>query len=259
MYNRPNQKIYRGLWILLVLILCFGPVATVSAHYYTLSECPEEIKDTIAAQLIPGLLVLDYRSEYLGQIVPHIKLMIDTDKDSRLSDAEIDSFSSRYKTRLNMELESHTVALDTASIYFTCVQVEFPSIQQDSLLAPSLQVRMRFQTAIDSCTSGEHHLSIPPKMFFVNGSLLISLAQEEVEFSREQEKAIGRVLQFKMHTTDPFRFVSAFPGYIRRKAEMVTLSGVFYDQTLLQMHESSYPKMRISFSVKEGHESRHYQ
>ncbi|MBN1543179.1 hypothetical protein JW992_13635 [candidate division KSB1 bacterium] len=223
----------------------------VSGHYYNLSECPEEIKDNIIAQLVPGVIVLDYRSEYLGQIVPHIKKLIDRNEDSLLSDSELADFIGQYQLRLNRALEQTPVTLKSSPVYFSAVHIDFPSIQQDSLLAPSLQVHMRFHAEIDHTTPGAYELLIPPKLFFVNGSLLITLAREMAEFTSEQEKAIGRILQFKMHTTDPFRFVSAFPGYVRGKDDLVTISGVFYDKTLLQMQEDRYPPMRIKFTVAE--------
>lgn len=242
------------IYILLILISLGLPDKTF-AHAYNLSECPEEIKDTITGQLLPGLIILEYRSDYLGQIVPHIKMMIDTDQDSVLSPAEIEKFISDYKLRLNQTLPEMEVTLDGSSIHFEVTQVAMPTIQQDSLLAPFLSIKMQFQVVLDAPSPGEHELLIAPKFFFANGSLLIKMAQERVQFTAEQEKAIGRVLQIKMHTTQPIRFISAFPGYVRRDQDLVTISGIFYDKTLLEIEEPKYPKMKIKFNVKEYHES----
>lgn len=249
--NRPGV-VFSGIpCYILLFMLGLGLCTTTFAHYYNLSECPEEIKDSITAQLIPGLILLEYRSDYLGQIVPHIKMMIDANQDSMLSDAEIDEFISVYKKRLTRKLKEIEVNLDSAAIHFTAVQVNFPTIQQDSLLAPALSVRMQFQATFDLPDAGQKELIIAPKLFFANGTLLINMAREQAQFTPEQEQAIGRVLQIKMHTSQPFRFVSAFPGYVRGNDDLVTISGIFYDQTLLQIEESKYPKMKIKFNVKK--------
>ena len=251
MMNCPGTARSGNFFYVLVILIGFGLHQTAFAHAYNLSECPEEIKDTITAQLIPGLIRLDYRSEYLGQIVPHIKMMIDSNQDSVLSEAEIDQFVSEYNSQLNRALETIEVRLDSTVIHFSAVQVKFPGIQQDSLLAPNLVVQMQFQAVFAPPNAGEHTLFIAPKLFFANGTLLVKMAREQAQLSPEQEQAIGRVLQIKMHTSEPFRFISAFPGYVRGDDDLVTISGIFYDQTLLQIEESKYPKMKIKFKLNE--------
>ncbi len=248
---KPNfGSILLGFCFLLILLLAVPPQKSM-AHYYNLSECPEEIKDRIIIQLIPGLFIIDYKSEYLGQIVPHIKKMIDVDEDTVLQNHEIDYFIADYKEKLNQNLAEIHVNLDTFRIFFKLVDMKMPTIQQDSLLAPLLQIRMRFQADIESVASGRHKIHIDPKLFFVNGSLLISEAKKRVQFTDEQGKAMGRVLQIKMYAGQPFQFESVFPGYIRGNKEMVTISGIFYDKTLLKIEQNKYPDMRIEFSAKK--------
>ncbi len=243
-----SGSVLPAICFLLLLVLAL-PQKSV-AHYYNLSECPEEIKDRIIIQLIPGLFIIEYQSEYLGQIVPHIKKMIDVDEDSVLQSHEINSFISDYKEKLNQNLSAIHVNMDSSRIFFKLVDMNMPAIQQDSLLSPLLQIRMRLQAGIDTVAPGNHEINIDPKLFFANGSLLIDKAKKRVQFTDKQEKAIGRVLQIKMYTSQPFQFESAFPGYVKGNKDMVTISGIFYDKTLLKIEKEKYPDMRIGFSAK---------
>jgi len=113
-------------------------------------------------------------------------------------------------------------------------------------LAP---LRLRMVFVIDSCqlAEGEQELVADPRLFFRSGNLLIDLAKERVAFTEEQERAIGRLLQLRVIAAPAISFLSCYPGYIKREMDMVLISGVFYDQTLLRMREGQYPKLRIRF------------
>ena len=78
-------------WILLVLwhLTAYG-------HGYLFSESNEEMRDNILIEINQEFMLIQYESVYLGQIAPHIRLMIDSDSDGILTRDEIDRFFILY-------------------------------------------------------------------------------------------------------------------------------------------------------------------
>jgi len=206
------------------------------------------MKDTIWIYVQPENIILQYESEYLGQIAPHIRNMIDSNSDSSLTRAEADSFFSRYKKSLNQNLQTIPLFLEQIFFPLKLIEVSIPTMDTDTLLAP-LHFKMVFIVDSVNIEQGKYELVIDPRLLFSNGDKLIEMAKEEADFTNEQEQAIARFMQIKVLASDSITFTSTFPGYIKKDKKSVHIYGIFYDETILQIQNSQYPKIRIKFSL----------
>jgi hypothetical protein len=231
--------------IFLAVLLSFS---LLQAHGYVFSKANDEMRDNIRIDVSPGSMTIMYQSLYLGQIAPHIRLMIDTNGDEQLTDAEIDTFFAGYKRSLNQLLLRMPIELDGKSAQVRLVDVFATTLQTDSLLAP-FQIQMLFMVEKVQIGQGEHELVIDPRVLFENGSFFIDLARERVEFTESQVEAIGRFLQVSVYGSEKMKFISTYPGRLKKGDKMVFIYGVFYDDTVLGIDSSQAYKFRIKFTA----------
>lgn len=231
-----------------LLLLLFGllPLYRLESHSYKFSQTSEEMKDKVWIYIQPEQITIQYESEYLGQIAPHIRIMIDSNTDSILTTEELNKFFSNYKKLINTTLQSFPLSVGTKPSIVKLVDIQTPTIQTDSLLAP-FKIRMIFTINDLKMDQGKHELVIDPKLFFLNGNQFINMAKRRVNFTDKQEQAIGRFLQIKIFASESILFTSTFPGYIRKDKRSIFIYGVFYDETILRIKNSLYPKLRVKF------------
>lgn len=224
------------------------PLCSLKGHGYIFSETNEEMKDQIWIYVQPEQITIQYESEYFGQIAPHIRNMIDTNTDSILATEEVKNFFVDYKKSINDTLQNLPLFIGTKPSAIQLSDILTPTIQTDTLLAP-FKTRMIFTVTDLSIEPGEHELVIDPKILFLNGNQFIKMAKERVDFTDEQEKAIGRFLQLKIFAEGSILFTSSYPGYIKKDKKSVHIYGVFYDETILRIKNSQYPKLRVKFKL----------
>ncbi|MCI0514698.1 hypothetical protein L0128_15900 [candidate division KSB1 bacterium] len=226
-------------WLLIVRLL---------AHGYMFSQTNEEMKDRIEITIESQRLTVRYDSEYLGQIAPHIRNMIDQNRNLILTRPEIDAFFSRYRAILNETCARNPLYLNQKQIYLKNIECSAPRLLSDSLLAP-FNIQMTFSLSKVNLAPGGHEFEIDPKLFFLNGNVFIEMAKKEVEFTPEQEKALARFLDVRVFAGASVQFMSTFPGYIKKDKKSVFIYGVFYDESILQIQNLQYPKIKIKFQV----------
>jgi hypothetical protein len=218
----------------------------LAAHGYRFSQTPEEMRDQVWVHVDPTLITVQYESLYLGQLAPHIRNMIDTNADTVLSAAEVEDFFTEFARSLNDLLQQEPLRIGGRRSRMRLVECEAPGLLADSLLAP-LRLRMVFLVESGQLSPGDHDLEADPRLFFICGNHFIDLAKERVAFTDEQERAIGRLLQLRVIGSPSISFLSTYPGYIKRDLDMVVISGVFYDETVLRIRKGKYPKLKIRF------------
>jgi hypothetical protein len=206
------------------------------------------MKDNVLIEIYQNFMLIHYQSIYLGQIAPHIRLMIDKNSDEYLSKNEIDAFFSDYKELVNQKLSEQQLLLDEKPLRLNCVTAISPMLSSDSLLAPFM-VEMVFSIRDFELQNGENELVIDPLVIFEAGNQYLRMAKNRVEFTQEQEKAIGRFLQINVVGDENISFVSTYPGRIRKKDKMAQIYGVFYEKTPLLDTGKNYPLIRIKFKV----------
>ncbi len=231
-----------------IILLSLLPFSFLQAHGYVFSKANDEMRDDIRIDVYPGYMTIMYQSIYLGQLAPHIRLMIDTNGDEQLTKAEIDTFFAGYKNSLNKLLETMPIDLDGKPAHVRLVNIFANTLETDSLLAP-FRIQMLFSVDAVEIQQGEHELVIDPKILFENGSFFIDMAKRRVEFSEKQVKAIGRFLQVSVYGSDGMHFISTYPGRLKKGDKMVFIYGVFYDDTILGIDSSQAYKFRIKFKV----------
>jgi hypothetical protein len=121
-------------------------------------------------------------------------------------------------------------------------------MMEDSLLAP-LRLDIVIAAANFYLDKGDHELVIDPKTLFESSTHFLRLAEDKVDFTLEQEKAIGRFLQINVIGNDNFTFTSSNPGRIRQNEKMAQIYGVFFEDTPLINEEQTYPSIHIKFTV----------
>lgn len=219
------------------------------SHDYRFAQTPEEMRDQVWVHVDPSLVTIQYESLYLGQIAPHTRCMIDTDADGVLTEHEAKAFFSAFGEGLDQLLRQEQLTIDGRTFRVRLLDCDAPGLFQDSLLAP---LRWRMVLTADSCalTPGMHEMTADPRLFFLGGNLLIDMAKERVALTEAQERAIGRLLQIKVVGSPSISFVSTYPGYIKRGSDMVLISGVFYDETVLRIRKGQYSTLRIRFTFQ---------
>jgi len=237
----------KRLKISLLLLFGLSPLCRLEGHGYIFSKTVEEMRDQIAIFVESEQIMIQYESEYLGQIAPHIRIMIDANADSVLTTEEVNIFFAKYQKLIDETLPILPLFIDAAPATIELIDILAPTIQTDSLLAP-FKIGMIFKIKNLKIEPGEHELVIDPKLLFSNGDNFIQMAKKSVEFTDEQEKAIGRFLQIKLFTADSILFTSSYPGYIKKDKKSVFIHGVFYDETILRIKNSQYPKLRVRFT-----------
>lgn len=225
----------------------FGMIE-VHGHGYVFSETYEEMKDQIEIHLTSGQFTFRYESEYLGQLAPHIRNMIDTNLDRILTSAEVNQFFAEYRAALDISTQQLPFYINQKPATIQIVDISAPTILTDSLLAP-FRINMTLRASGLNLKAGQYELLIDPKLFFLNGNQFIDMAKKRVEFTDAQEAEIGRFLQIKVIASEPIQFISTFPGYIREDEKKIFIHGVFYDKTILRIQNLQYPKLRIRFKI----------
>lgn len=233
-------------FLIFFFFLLILPLNWAESHGYKFSETREEMKDDIRIDIYPECLTILYESEYFGQIAPHIRNMIDVNSDTILIKEEVDNFFAEYKKSINETLQNLPLCIGKKQFSIKLVDIFASSILTDSLLAP-LRVGLFFVVNDLMIEQGENELVIDPKLLFQKGNQFIQMAKERVAFTDEQEKAIGRYLQLRIFTSEPIQFTSSYPGRIKKDKKMAYIFGVFYDETILHINNSNYPKIRIKF------------
>ena len=218
------------------------------AHGYVFSKANEEMREEINLQISRNIILMKYESTYFGQIAPHIRNMIDTDADTILTEVEIDSFFQFYKDTFNKQFENTGFEIGSQPVHLHLATVLSPRLQSDSLLAP-FNVQLIFTLTGFDLTAGEYDLYIDPKVLFEGGNHFVHLAKELVAFTRDQEQAIGRFLQLGMTGDLDVQFISTYPGRLKKHGKMVSIYGVFYDNTLLKLGPSNYQKIHVRFKI----------
>lgn len=238
------MKFLHKFTILFALWLLSG--SALYSHGYIFSQTNEEMKDQITIFLKTNEMTICYESEYLGQLAPHIRNMIDINEDLTLTQEEINHFFLYYKNSLNQALLDLPLTFAAQKVPIQLRDIQAPWLASDSLLAP-FNIKMTFILPKLTIPTGEQELIIDPRLLFMNGNHFISLAKKQVDFTDEQERAIGRFLSVKIFADGPIRFTSTFPGYIKKDKKSVHIFGVFYDDTVLRINQSQYPKLKIKF------------
>ncbi|NOX38216.1 MAG: hypothetical protein GXO78_11860 [Calditrichaeota bacterium] len=227
-----------------------GALATLQAHGYIFKYAREEMQDDIRIQVMNNRIQISYQSVYMGQIAPHVRLMIDSNQDTYFSAEEIQSFFNQVRERVNQQLRGFRVQLNQSPLTVQLVQIDSPTLLVDSLLAP-LTLEMNFRVEGFDLTDGLYELRFDPRIFFVVGSEIVQLAKALVEFTDDQEKAIARYVQIRVTGNGAIRFLNTYPGRLRHSGKMVYIFGVFYDKTVLQIQEGQFPDFRFQFLVGE--------
>ncbi len=243
-----NNYHRRVIGIFITAILLMTPEKGLFAHGYLFSMTNEEMRDNIEIEVNRNFLLIRYESLFLGQIAPHVRLMIDSDADNRVTRTEIDQFFSLYKESLNNEEIRSTLLIDGNPVKLQLVAAFGPTLTKDSLLAP-LYTELLFSISEFELAAGAHDLVIDPRILFESGTHFLRLARQKVEFTVEQEKAIGRFLQIQMKGGDGIVFTSTYPGRLKNKENMAQIYGVFFDKTPLESAKDDYPPIRVTFRV----------
>ena len=238
---------YRNILFFLLVVLI--PLFRLEAHNYKFSETNEEMKDQVWIYVQPEQITIQYKSEYLGQIAPHIRNMIDTDADSVLKAEEVNNFFVKYKKTIKKNLQKVPLFLNNKKHTIKLTEISTPTILTDSLLAP-FKISMVFNIDDWKIEQGKYKLTIDPKLFFINGNQFLELAAAEVDFTNEQEKEIARFLQLKIFASESIKFTSTYPGYIKKDKKSIFIYGVFYDETILRIQNLQYPKLKIEFTSR---------
>ncbi len=223
-------------------------LATLQAHGYLFKYAREEMQDDIQIQVVTNSIHMTSQSVYTGQIAPHVRLMIDSNRDTYFSEEEIRTFFERLKQRVNQQLQTFRVWLNQSPLNIQLVQIRSPTLLVDSLLAP-LTLRMNFQISGFELTHGLYELRFDPRIFFLVGNELVQLAREQVEFTDQQAEAIARYVQIRVTGNGDIRFLNTYPGRLKHSGKMVYIFGVFYDKTVLQVQEGQFPDFRFQFQV----------
>ena len=230
----------------LLILLCVSTI--INAHGYIFSKANEEMKDNVRIEIFQDFMLIRFQSVYLGQIAPHIRLMIDSNEDELLTKSEIDLFFENYKKLINNRLSNRRLFLDEQSLQLNCVTAIAPNLLSDSLLAP-FAIEMVFSIQNFNLETGENELIVDPKVLFETGNQFLRMARDSIEFTEEQEEAIGRFLQLIVVGDQNISFISTYPGRIRQKDKMAQIYGVFYEKTPLMDTGKDYPFIRIKFKV----------
>lgn len=233
--------IYISLLLLLLPGCLFG-------HGYIFSKANEEMKENIRIEINQNFLLIRYESVYMGQIAPHIRLMIDTNLDNVLSSEEISHFFVLYKQTANDFLEKKYLKIDGQEIPMKVVAAFGPTLMLDSLLAPFYTEIILSASEFD-LQAGERELVIDPGVLFEVGNHFLRLAKEKVEFTLEQEKAIRRFLQIQVAGEKNITFTSTYPGRIRHKDNVALIYGVFFEKSPTENENMKYPAIRIKMKV----------
>ena len=238
--NKMKFEIIIFFW-LINLISVYG-------HGYIFSKANEEMKENVRIEINQHFLLIKYESVYLGQIAPHIRLIIDANSDNVLSAEEIISFFDLYKKTANQSLENHFLQVDGQSIPMKVVAAFGPTLTVDSLLAP-FYVEIILSAGEFNLQAGERELVIDPGVLFEVGNNFLQMAKDEVEFTLEQEKAIRRFLQIQVFGESNMTFISTFPGRIRQKDKMAQIYGVFFEKSPTASETLVYPVIRVKIRV----------
>jgi hypothetical protein len=238
------MKIFQCKIILFLLV----NLSSSFGHGYIFSKANEEMKDNIRIEINQNFLLIRYESVYLGQIAPHIRLIIDTNSDNILSSEEITDFFTLYKQTVNQSLENHFLQVDGKSVPMKVVAAFGPNLMLDSLLAP-LYVEIILSAGEFELSAGERELVIDPGVLFEVGNHFLRMAKDEVEFTLEQEKAIRRFLQIQVFGEPNITFISTFPGRIRQKDNMAQIYGVFFEKSPTASEKIVYPAINIKVRV----------
>ena len=233
-------------FLILSFLLFILPLNQAESHGYKFSETREEMKDDIRIDIYPEYITIQYKSEYFGQIAPHIRNMIDVNSDTILTKEEVSNFFVEYKKSINKTLQNLPVLIGKNKFTIKLVDIFASTLLTDSLLAP-FRVGTLFVLSDLNIEQGENELIIDPKLLFQKGNQFIQMARERVAFTDEQEKAIGRYLQLRIFTSGPIQFISTYPGRIKKDKKAVYIFGVFYDKTILRINNSDYSKIQIKF------------
>lgn len=236
-----KSLVYISLLLLLLPGCLFG-------HGYIFSKANEEMKENIRIEINQKFLLIRYESVYMGQIAPHIRLMIDTNLDNVLSSEEISHFFDLYKQTANDFLEKKYLKIDGQEIPMKVVAAFGPTLMLDSLLAPFYTEIILSVSEFD-LQAGERELVIDPGVLFEVGNHFLRLAKEKVEFTLEQEKAIRRFLQIQVAGEKNITFTSTYPGRIRHKDNVALIYGVFFEKSPTESENMKYPAIRIKMKV----------
>jgi len=235
----------------IALLLClWGASSALYAHGYVFARSNEEMRDDIKILLGPRQMQVEYQAIYQGQIAPHVRLMIDENRDNFIQSEEVERFIPYFIREFNRAHQEDFVEINGVPYPFQLDSLALPGILQDSLLAP-LKVYVRLRVRDYTLPEGESRIRVDPRFFFLVGDHFIELAKKQVQFTREQEARIGRYLQVTLYGSRTVQFTRTFPGRIRRDKKSVYIYGVFYDENLKKLHRNQIPPFRIELVRKK--------
>jgi len=242
-----ENRISKGM-LLLGVILFVGllRIPTVYAHGYIFKYAREEMRNDIRIEILQDRMIIRYKSLYMGQIAPHVRLLIDGNGDALVSAKEANNFFSKFQELINEQLSSLPVLIDGQPYSLKMIRVDSPTILSDSLLGP-LGLVMEFQLQNMVIQDGIHQIEFDPRLFFLAGGELVRLAKERVAFTRDQEQSIARYVQIRVSGDSNVRFMNTYPGRLKNAGKMVYIFGVFFDKTVLEIQAGKYPNFRIQF------------
>jgi len=231
-----------------ILIFLLINLSSILGHGYIFSKANEEMKDNIRIEINQNFLLIRYESVYLGQIAPHIRLLIDANSDNKLASQEISDFFELYKQTANQSLVNQFLLIDGQSVPMKVVAAFGPTLMLDSMLAP-FYVEIVLSVGEFELQPGERDLVIDPGVLFEVGNHFLRMAKDEVEFTLEQESAIRRYLQIQAFAEPDITFISTFPGRISQKDKMAQIYGVFFEKSPTASEKLVYPVIRIKVRV----------
>ncbi|MEA1946773.1 MAG: hypothetical protein U9N83_05665 [Thermodesulfobacteriota bacterium] len=244
------SRLFEKLWVLSFFILLLFPQEAQSHVFRLYSDTNEETKERIIIDLAPPRFSVEYSGEYHGQLAAHIRFMMDTDQDGIVSSKEERLFTKDYQQMWFRKTDKQILNIDGVNYHIEFNQCTFPDLKKSNLIDP-LFVKMRFQ--IDDLQisppnqTNNHMLEIGQRLLFQFGQQFIEMSKTRAAFTNEQENAIGRFFQVKIHATDNIKFTQCYPGYINRRKNMI--SGIFFDETSARIQFLPYPKISASFMV----------
>jgi len=238
----------RLLWLLLILLY----PQLIAAHVFRLySGTPEELKENIAIVYSSSSLNFQYTGEYYGQLAAHIRFMMDTDQDHRVTVKEMNRFMFAYDRMWDLMVEEKMLTFDRIGYSLRLEDFTFPNLRDYKLSEPlSFSMRFKAEKLKIKTVNGafKHSLEISQRLLFLVGQVFINIAKDTAAFTNEQENAIARFCQVKITADEKIHFTSCFPGYVDRRKKNV-IKGIFFDETSIHIQFLPYPKIKAKFYV----------
>lgn len=243
--------------IMVFLISALGLYPAVAgAHIFKLySGTSEELKERIVLHYSPEQVAIDYTGEYHGQLAPHIRFMMDADQNQRISPQEMRQFIDDYRQAWDEAAQQRLFNLDNLGFRIALEDCAFEDLRGVKLVAP-LTVTMRFVSqslrANPSHQTNLHLLEIDQAVWLAFGRQFMRMAQRRAAFTDEQAGEIVQYCQITIQAPEQVEFTRCYPGYIRRKKNVIT--GIFYENSLSRTQFAPVAKFSTTFLIHDRDE-----